>query len=64
MHCGRLARPNVLMFDDGEWLGNAPGPLGPNHSQPRCYRQWEAAVKEELKADRRKRLVILEVASP
>ena len=61
-HCGRLARPCILMFDDNAWMGDeAPGPLGPGHSQPRCYRQWEAAVKAALKADRRKRLVILEL---
>jgi NAD-dependent SIR2 family protein deacetylase len=62
-HCGRLARPNILMFDDDSWLGNAPGPLGPDHSQPRCYRQWESAVTAALKEDRRKRLVILELGA-
>ena len=59
--CGRPARPCILMFDDNAWIGDAaPGPLGPGHSQARSYRAWEAAVKRELKADRRKRLVILE----
>ena len=59
--CGRQARPCILMFDDNAWIGDAaPGPLGPGHSQARSYRAWEAAVKRELKADRRKRLVILE----
>ena len=61
-HCGRLARPCILMFEDNAWLGDdVPGPLGPGHSQPREYRAWETAVKSELKRDRRKRLVILEV---
>ena len=51
-----------LMFDDDAWLGDeAPGPLGHGHSQPRCYRAWESAVKAELKANPRKRLVILEL---
>ena len=59
--CGRQARPCILMFDDNAWIGDAaPGPLGPGHSQARSYRAWEVAVKRELKADRRKRLVILE----
>ena len=31
------------------WLGDdVPGPLGPGHSQPDCYRQWEAGVKAAL----------------
>ena len=59
--CGRLARPNILMFDDAAWIGDAPGPLGVGHSQAGCYKKWEASVKAALQADRKKRLVILEV---
>ena len=63
-HCGGLARPCVLMFDDGAWVGEtASGPLGPGHSQARSYRAWEKAVKAEMKAGGRKRLVVLEVGS-
>ena len=64
MHCSRLARPCILMFDDGAWVGDeVPGPLGRGHSQPKCYREWEAAVKKALQDDRKKRLVILEVGA-
>ena len=62
IHCGRLARPCILMFEDNAWVGDeVPGPLGRGHSQPRCYKQWENAVKASLSADRTKRLVILEL---
>jgi NAD-dependent SIR2 family protein deacetylase len=37
--CGALARPNVLMFNDGEWSEDA--------AQHERYKQWEASMELE-----------------
>ena len=34
IRCGRLARPNILMFDDGSWVPNR------SEVQQRCYHNW------------------------
>jgi len=40
IHCNRLARPCILMFDDGAWLGDSvAGPAGAGHDQAAAYRQ-------------------------
>jgi NAD-dependent SIR2 family protein deacetylase len=49
-HCGRLARPAILMFDDERCIETAPD----------AYEQWEARVLGALRRDPSKRLVILE----
>jgi len=33
-HCGRMARPNVLMFGDGDWVGRR------SDDQWQCYSNW------------------------
>jgi NAD-dependent SIR2 family protein deacetylase len=48
--CGALARPNVLMFADADWVPNV------THEQERRYRSWLASV-------RGRKLVILELGA-
>jgi NAD-dependent SIR2 family protein deacetylase len=48
--CGGLARPNVLMFADADWVPNV------THEQERRYRSWLASV-------RGRKLVILELGA-
>lgn len=47
-HCGRLARPNILMFGDGQWLDNR---------RAQQYRRWEAWRRQV------NRLVVLELGA-
>ncbi|KAG8469173.1 hypothetical protein KFE25_007691 [Diacronema lutheri] len=49
-HCGRLARPAILMFEDGSCV----------ETDPDAYEAWEARVRASLRRDPSKRLVILE----
>lgn len=49
-HCGRLARPAILMFDDSCCI----------ETRPSAYKAWESRVGVELRKDASKRLVILE----
>ncbi|KAF0686167.1 Aste57867_22019 [Aphanomyces stellatus] len=51
--CGAPARPNVLMFGDGDWLENS--------NENERYNEWLAAVRYALQQDATKRLVILEI---
>lgn len=48
--CGAVARPNVLMFADPDWLAKV------RHEQEQRYRQWLASV-------RGRRLVVLEIGA-
>lgn len=49
-HCGGLARPNVLMFDDYEWLDER------TESQLHLYEQWLSTVN-------RRHLVVIELGA-
>ena len=61
IHCGRLARPCILMFGDDGWIGDAfDGPGGIGHDPAATYRSWERQVRRALREDRSKRLVIVE----
>lgn len=41
-HCGALARPNILMFDDWHWLEQR------TEAQQRRYRQWRSQSKQPV----------------
>jgi NAD-dependent SIR2 family protein deacetylase len=48
--CGAVARPNLLMFGDPDWLANV------RHEQQQRYREWLATV-------RGRRLVVIELGA-
>ena len=50
-HCGKLARPSILMFGDGGWIEDTTG--------FDRYRKWETNVLDSLEEG--KKLVILEI---
>ena len=53
-HCrSERARPNILMFDDGGWVGNPKGKWR--------YKRWLRRQKRRLKEDCTRKLVILEI---
>lgn len=41
-HCGALARPNILMFGDGQWLA------GRSQAQARAQQRWLAGVRRPV----------------
>ena len=55
-HCGRLARPCILMFDDDDWIGEEMG--GPTSLQRKKYTDWMETIRSSITP---KRLVILEI---
>lgn len=48
--CGRIARPNILMFNDAEWIDAV------TRQQTRAFDAWRASVRD-------RRLVILEIGA-
>ncbi len=48
--CGRIARPNILMFNDAEWIDTF------TRQQMRAFEAWQASVQD-------RRLVILEIGA-
>jgi len=48
--CGRVARPNILMFNDAEWIDTL------TRQQMRAFDTWRASVRD-------RRLVILEIGA-
>ena len=41
-HCRQLARPNILMFNDWNWLANR------KHEQQMRFRQWRSLVTQPV----------------
>ena len=53
--CNARARPNILMFEDGDWVGNA--------AKKRAYKRWWLAQKKRLRADKKLKFVIVEIGA-
>jgi NAD-dependent SIR2 family protein deacetylase len=53
--CNARARPNILMFDDGYWIGNSP--------QRRSYNRWWKKHKKLMKANKQLKFVVLEIGA-
>jgi NAD-dependent SIR2 family protein deacetylase len=49
-HCGQIARPNILMFNDPDWIDTV------TRQQMRAFDQWFTAVRD-------KRVVVLEIGA-
>jgi NAD-dependent SIR2 family protein deacetylase len=56
--CGQLARPNVMMFNDGNWIGDR------SEQQQKRYQQWVARLFDPNGGTSKPRqLVILEIGA-
>ncbi len=52
-NCGAFSRPNVLMFNDSDWIHNTKA--------EKRYLEWKRKVRDELEENPETRLVILEI---
>jgi len=54
-HCNARARPNILMFDDGNWISNS--------EHRRAYNRWWKKHRKRMKDNKQLKLVVLEIGA-